>query len=602
MSKKRPLNEKERAELISFLDGELPPEEARAVEARLNTDPRVRAEADALERTWALLDHLPRPEPSPNFTNRTLDRLAVQVQRRGLRWQRVAAWAAVWLVAFGLGSACVFGLARFFPRPVPGDEDLIRDLHVLDNLNEYRQVGDLRFLRALDNPDLFGDELAVPLLFASPPGAPLPDLTTEDFRRNQRELERRRGEPGQYERLKQALADFHTLPVEEQDRLRRLDRELHEEDSYTQVRLLAVLHRYTAWLAHLSPEDGRRITEAADADERLRSIKEMREKEWVQSLPAANRREIEAKQGKERAALIHAFRDTESRRRREWADVVLRAAQSAELSHAAGLRLIDLPPELQTFIHGNLRPLLSRSETGKLDRSEGQGSAYARVLLELADKYGWAIPGSKDPNKPTDVASLNKHFRGLVLQPARLTDKEKEKLSKMRTDQKWPEFGIDAMEFIRLRNYRLTKQPDWAPCRPADFDPAIQQFLDRRLLPGLAAEEAARLKQAEGDWPEYPRLLTKLAREKGLSVPGMSLPGSRSFWTALASGLPEVYDDVLLDFALRELTAEERTTLNFSPADPTSRERLKEVYYGRHPDRLIEQLRSDFQKSLRKAD
>src|SRR5579884_2574830 len=78
MSKPPPLNEEERAELVAYLDGELSGERARAVETRLSLDPAARAEADALKRTWDLLDFLPRPEPSASFTQKTLSRAALK--------------------------------------------------------------------------------------------------------------------------------------------------------------------------------------------------------------------------------------------------------------------------------------------------------------------------------------------------------------------------------------------------------------------------------------------------------------------------------------------------------------------------------------------
>jgi hypothetical protein len=46
----------------------------------------------------------------------------------------------------------------------------------------------------------------------------------------------------------------------------------------------------------------------------------------------------------------------------------------------------------------------------------------------------------------------------------------------------------------------------------------------------LTKPEAERLHNAEGKWPEYPRLLLELARRHDLVVPGMSLPGPRGLW------------------------------------------------------------------------
>ena len=76
MTKPNPLNEQEKADLVAFLDGELNGEAAHALEAKLSLDPAARAEAESLKRTWGLLDYLPKPEPSPNFTHRTLEKMA----------------------------------------------------------------------------------------------------------------------------------------------------------------------------------------------------------------------------------------------------------------------------------------------------------------------------------------------------------------------------------------------------------------------------------------------------------------------------------------------------------------------------------------------
>ena len=76
------LNEEDRANLVAYLDGELDEHAARDLEARLANDPRARAEAETLRRTWELLDYLPRAEASGSFTHRTLERLAVQSRTR----------------------------------------------------------------------------------------------------------------------------------------------------------------------------------------------------------------------------------------------------------------------------------------------------------------------------------------------------------------------------------------------------------------------------------------------------------------------------------------------------------------------------------------
>src|SRR5665213_3120308 len=163
MTKPNPLNEQEKADLVAFLDGELRGEAARALEAKISLNPAARAEAESLKRTWGLLDYLPKPEPSPNFTHRTLEKMApiptatpTPIRRRSLRpWWIGAGWAAGVLLAATVGY---LGVGWTGGRGDATDRDLTRDLHVHENKMVYDHVDDLDFLKSLDQPDLFGED------------------------------------------------------------------------------------------------------------------------------------------------------------------------------------------------------------------------------------------------------------------------------------------------------------------------------------------------------------------------------------------------------------------------------------------------------------
>jgi hypothetical protein len=178
------LNDREREELIAYLDGELPETEASAVEARLSLDAEVKKEAEALRKTWELLDYLPKPEPSPSFTNRTMERISAQatglvrkhpIIRRRSRWTVGLGWAAAALIAAGAG----FGITTVLTghRTPLGEQaqknkddpladmsapdiqrGLALNLRILENQRLYENVDDIELLRALDNADLFGEE------------------------------------------------------------------------------------------------------------------------------------------------------------------------------------------------------------------------------------------------------------------------------------------------------------------------------------------------------------------------------------------------------------------------------------------------------------
>ncbi len=181
------------AELVAYLDGELDPQRNEAVSAKISINSKVRAEADSLKRTWDLLDHLPRPEPSPNFTERTLSRIEPLRQTsptaptinglapaalrtsstapipmapvaKSVRQRLIS--AALWTISiFGLAGAGFVVRGQIAERLRAMDEreqdaKILSERRLLQNLRAYRHVDDLEFLEALDSPDLFGVEQA----------------------------------------------------------------------------------------------------------------------------------------------------------------------------------------------------------------------------------------------------------------------------------------------------------------------------------------------------------------------------------------------------------------------------------------------------------
>ena len=162
MTNPNPLSDKEKADLVAFLDGELTGEAARALETKLSLDPAARAEAEALKRTWDLLDYLPKQEPSPTFTERTLEKMAPVTKptpaaagRRSTRpWLLGVGWAAAALLAAAAG----YGAVGWTGPRENADQDLTRDLRILENKRFYDHVDDLDYLKDLDQSGLFGDD------------------------------------------------------------------------------------------------------------------------------------------------------------------------------------------------------------------------------------------------------------------------------------------------------------------------------------------------------------------------------------------------------------------------------------------------------------
>src|SRR5262245_41264250 len=81
----------------------------------------------------------------------------------------------------------------------------------------------------------------------------------DELEKNRQSLEKVKQDPEQFSKLRQNLKAFQNLPPQQQERLRKLDRELHEMSSASSYRLFRSLERYADWLDRLPEADRRRV-------------------------------------------------------------------------------------------------------------------------------------------------------------------------------------------------------------------------------------------------------------------------------------------------------------------------------------------------------
>ncbi len=415
--------------------------------------------------------------------------------------------------------------------------------------------------------------------------AAVPGPAADPEEHNRRVLELRRGDADYRARLRQELAEFRALPPARQERLRQLDHDLHEEDSATQARLWDVLERFAVWMEQLPESDARPIRAARGADERLQVVKKVRDRQFVERLPKKARDELLRLPEDRRPAEVARLKQEERKRRQEWQ----RPGEAAAARKARPAWMNDFPAEVQAFVTASLQPLLDAEERELLKNTEGNWPLFARTLGELADKHPVALPGpatgpTRMQDLPRPVAQRLRQDRPLMF---RLQNAE----------GKWPDFALAVHEAARAKG--LTLPQPLGPCKPGQF-PGLVPFLRDKLGPALTADEQKRLAAAEGHWPDYPRALLELSRQHSLQMPGASLPGPQAVWDAARNALPELPDRVLRDFALYDLTAEERAELRLTPADPQGRERLRQEYFKRYPDELQRLRQLDLRKYLKK--
>jgi hypothetical protein len=370
---------------------------------------------------------------------------------------------------------------------------------------------------------------------AAPPPPGGAGRGAEDPGRNRRELDaRRRRDPDGYARLRRDAEAFRALPEARRAALIRLDRRLHARPPAARERLLRLLRRYADWLDALPPADRRAIRAAPDARERLRRVRDIRARQWRQSLPLAVRAELAGLRGQALADRSTRLREDQRERRRDWVvafrfwNELFRPRRPRHLAMPS--RLADLEPQERVYVEKCLRAALSETEWKQLDAAQGQWPRFPRLLVGLADRHPPALDGPRGPS----------HFKDLPREVQRQLGPRVKKAVKKegpgawwqlrRHEGKWPAFAVALSAFAHAA--RFTLAPDFWPARRDDLSRPVREFLEKDLLPALTAAEKDRLGKAEaaGTWPLFPRTIQELAGHHSLEVPWQTLPGPRARW------------------------------------------------------------------------
>lgn len=148
-------------ELIAYLDDQLSAAERDRVERRLAEDEPYRLRLALLERSWELLDALPRPEPQADFARSTVEMTAVRAQadlEQVQQQQRRSGRLRYWLLGGAALAATAAGFAGMLVVLTAEDRRLVRDLPVVERVEEYRSLDDVEFLKMLEKAGLFAEE------------------------------------------------------------------------------------------------------------------------------------------------------------------------------------------------------------------------------------------------------------------------------------------------------------------------------------------------------------------------------------------------------------------------------------------------------------
>ena len=149
------------ADLVAYLDGELDAAQTRAVEERLSSDAAYRQQLRELQQAWDLLDQLPKADVDETFTQTTLAMVAVsasgEVEQAQVRRGRTRRWLW-WTGSVAAVAAFVAGYVAVSVVVSRENRRLLRDLPVIERLDEYRYADSVEFLRQLEREGLFTED------------------------------------------------------------------------------------------------------------------------------------------------------------------------------------------------------------------------------------------------------------------------------------------------------------------------------------------------------------------------------------------------------------------------------------------------------------
>jgi hypothetical protein len=337
--------------------------------------------------------------------------------------------------------------------------------------------------------------------------------------------------------LRRQYVWFQAQDPQRQQQLRKLHQDFSGLDEADQVRLTRVLQAYNAWLARLSEADRRRVLEAPSAADRLDVVRQLRERDWVDTLPRPYREEYATLDGAARRQKVQEWRAEAADRRDEWALAQRHWAENQ------GKLPPGFTPEARAQVEAfvvHLKENLSDAQRQALDEARAAADEhgyhfwYAREVVRLADLHP-ILPGKVGPR---DFASLPKEVLTYQVRNDPQFRKKGPATRELRRAQgRWPEFALELTRYCQ-RN-KLTLPVPLGDCRKEDMPREVRDYLTRTLEPQLKRSVEGRADQkalddAQGKWPEYPRLILELARKyKQPLIPGWTLPPA---WERIRAG------------------------------------------------------------------
>jgi len=407
--------------------------------------------------------------------------------------------------------------------PAPGEDISASDPALVERLPLYAAVDDMDFINELATSEFFGDEPTVSIeSVIKPPVLEHEGLSATAFSK--------------------LAAAFKALPIERQENIRDLDKQVRSLDAPTREQRIRVLETYIRWLNKLPESDHKRVLMADTSRRRLDEIRKILNQQWIDGLPPARRAKLNGLPAAGQVELIRQWRDEETTQRDEWA---------FHRNHAEDILANRTPwpfdnPARQKEVIEFMRGAFRIDDEKRCRFEEPERSRYIASLSLATEQGGWMAWYAYGKLAYSMVKKYEKYllpepavgdpvtkYEQLGTKAERWFEKGKGRTLTANLVGKWPDFALAVQNYAGTEKLEKVVLPLLGASRPYDFKEPLRTFVLKDLMSVLVASDRKTLEGMEGRWPEYPYALVRLARQHDLSLPGMMLPGSPKRWDSM---------------------------------------------------------------------
>ena len=144
--------------LVAYLDGEMDTQNVRQMEDRLSVEPDLREKMASLEQTWNMLGELETVPVDKELVRSTMEVVTLTIEKELGDDEKKAEQRKLYDRLVLVGILIMFGVIGYQLAALVGvhvQNQLVDDVPIIRQINDYKEIGSFEFLKALLEKGVF---------------------------------------------------------------------------------------------------------------------------------------------------------------------------------------------------------------------------------------------------------------------------------------------------------------------------------------------------------------------------------------------------------------------------------------------------------------